>query len=257
MLLAIDVGNTNITFAAFSGTGLVNEWRIATSGSRTAEEYGVWLNQAMALDNLRPADIKDVIIATVVPDALFNLKGFCKRYFKVEPMVIGAPGVDLGMTPKIDNPKEAGADRLVDAVAAHSKYGGPLIVIDFGTGTTLDVVDADGNYAGGIIAPGVNLSLDALHQAAAKLPRIAVEKPDRVIGKNTLECMQSGIFWGYICMVEGLIAKIRAEFGEDLKTVATGGLATLFATGTEAIDHIDPDLTLTGLVEIYRKNRPD
>jgi type III pantothenate kinase len=255
MLLAVDVGNTNITFAAFSGKSLVKEWRIATSTSRTAEEYGVWLSQAMALDNLNTNDIKAVIIGTVVPGALFNLRGLCKRYFKCNPMVIGEKNVHIGMEPQIDNPKEAGADRLVDAVAAHTKYGGPIIVIDFGTATTLDVVDENGNYAGGIIAPGVNLSLDALHSAAAKLPRIAVERPNRVIGKNTLECMQSGIYWGYISMVEGLVKRMRDEFGMHMTTVATGGLAALFARGTDMIDHIDKDLTLTGLVEIYHKNK--
>lgn len=255
MLLAIDVGNTNITFAAFSGKSLVNEWRIATSSTRTAEEYGVWLSNAMSLDGLKLKDINHVIIGTVVPGALFNLKGMCERYFGCKPMVIGEPDVDLGMVPQIDNPKEAGADRLVDSVAAHSKYGGPVIVLDFGTATTLDVVDGDGNYAGGIIAPGVNLSLDALHAAAAKLPRIAVEAPERVIGKSTLECMQSGIYWGYISMIEGLIKRIREEYGEELQTVGTGGLASLFAKGTDMIDHIDKDLTLTGLVEIFNRNR--
>ena len=254
MLLAIDVGNTNITFAAFSGKSLVKEWRIATSASRTAEEYGVWLSQAMAIDSLKTADIKNVIIGTVVPGALFNLVGLCKRYFQCTPLIIGEDNVDLGMIPQIDNPKEAGADRLVDAVAAHSKYGGPLIVLDFGTATTLDVVDENGNYAGGIIAPGVNLSLDALHAAAAKLPRIAVSKPLHVIGKNTVECMQSGIYWGYISMVEGLIKRMKDEFGSDMKTVATGGLASLFAKGTDSIDYIDKDLTLSGLVEIFYKN---
>ncbi|WP_373088897.1 type III pantothenate kinase [Sneathiella sp.] len=254
MLLAIDVGNTNITCAAYKGRKLVNEWRIATSGSRTAEEYGVWLSQAMMLDGLKLGDIKDVIVATVVPEALFNIKGFCRRYFGVSPMVIGEPGVDLGMEPLIDNPAEAGADRLVDAVAAHALYGGPLIVVDFGTGTTLDVVNAEGNYIGGVIAPGVNLSLDALHKAAAKLPRIAVERPARVIGKNTLECMQAGIYWGYIAMIEGLITRIRAEYGAPLKIIATGGLAVLFDKGTDVIDHVSPDLTLTGLVEIFYKN---
>ncbi|MBL4739535.1 MAG: type III pantothenate kinase [Sneathiella sp.] len=255
MLLAIDVGNTNITFAAFSGTSLLNEWRIATSATRTAEEYGVWLSQAMSLDKVNLNDIKAVIIGTVVPESLFNLKGMCKRYFNCTPLVIGEANVDLGMIPQIDNPKEAGADRLVDAVAAHSKYGGPLIVLDFGTATTLDVVDEDGNYAGGIIAPGVNLSLGALHKAAAKLPRIAVEKPAKVIGKSTLECMQSGIYWGYVSMIEGLIERIQNEYGQKLKTIATGGLAPLFAKGTTKIDVVDGDLTLTGLVEIYRRNK--
>jgi len=254
MLLTVDVGNTNITCAAFQDRDLVNEWRISTSGSRTAEEYGVWLSQAMSLDGLKLGDIEHVIVATVVPEATFNIKGFCRRYFGVSPMVIGEEGVDLGMKALIDNPAEAGADRLVDAVGAHAKYGGPLIVIDFGTGTTLDVVDEDGNYTGGIIAPGVNLSLDALHSAAAKLPPIAVSRPERVIGKNTIECMQAGIYWGYIAMVEGLVDRIRKEYGSDLKTVATGGLANLFFRGTDIIDHVDLELTLTGLVEIFYNN---
>lgn len=256
MLLAIDVGNTNITFAAFSGRSLIKEWRIASSATRTAEEYGVWLSQAMSLDDLKLSAIEDVIIATVVPAALFNLKGLCRRYFSCDPLVIGESNVDLGMKPLIDQPSEAGADRLVDAVGAHAKYGGPLIVIDYGTATTLDIVDENGNYCGGIIAPGVNLSLDALHQAAAKLPNIAVERPDTVIGKNTLACMQSGIYWGYISMVEGLVIRLRAEYGAELKTVATGGLATLFSKGTNIIDHVDNDLTLTGLLEIYYFNKP-
>lgn len=255
MLLAIDVGNTNITFAAFSGRRLIKEWRIASSATRTAEEYGVWLSQAMSLDELKLSAIEDVIIATVVPAALFNLKGLCRRYFGCEPMVIGEPNVDLGMKPLIDQPNEAGADRLVDAVGAHAKYGGPLIVIDYGTATTLDIVDDQGNYCGGIIAPGVNLSLDALHQAAAKLPNIAVERPDTVIGRNTLACMQSGIYWGYISMVEGLVNRLRAEYGAELKTVATGGLASLFSKGTDIIEYVDMDLTLTGLLEIYYLNK--
>jgi type III pantothenate kinase len=254
MLLAIDVGNTNITCAAYQGRDLVNEWRIATSSSRTAEEYGVWLSQAMSLDGLVLGEINHVIIATVVPETTFNLKGFCRRYFGVSPMVIGEEGVDLGMRPLIDNPKEAGADRLVNAVAAHVIYGGPLVVIDFGTATNFDVVDGDGNYIGGVIAPGVSLSLDALHAAAAKLPRIAIERPQRVIGKNTVECMQAGIYNGYLAMTEGLIQRIQEEYGEKIKTVATGGLAPLYHKGTDIIDHVDGNLTLTGLVEIFYRN---
>ncbi len=254
MLLAVDVGNTNITCAAFEGRDLVNEWRIATSSSRTAEEYGVWLSQAMSLDGLKLDQIKSVILATVVPEATFNIKGFCRRYFGVSPMVIGEEGVNLGMKPLIDNPKEAGADRLVNAVGAHTIYGGPLVVIDFGTATNFDVVDGDGNYIGGVIAPGVNLSLDALQKAAAKLPRIAISRPARVIGKNTLECMQAGIYCGYLAMIEGLVSRIREEYGENIKTVATGGLAALYHKGTDIIDHVDEDLTLTGLVEIFYKN---
>ena len=254
MLLAIDVGNTNITCAAYKDRALVNEWRISTSGSRTAEEYGVWLSQAMAIDGLKLNEVTHAIVATVVPETLFNIKGFCRRYFGVTPLVIGETNVDLGMTPLIDSPSEAGADRLVNAVGAHSLYGGPLVVIDFGTATNFDVVDGDGNYIGGVIAPGVNLSLDALYRAAAKLPRIAVERPARVIGKNTIECMQAGIYCGYIAMVEGLVTRIREEYGAEMKTVATGGLAPLFSRGTEMIEIVNGDLTLAGLVEIFYRN---
>lgn len=253
MLLAINAGNTNFNFAVFDGERLVGEWKAATDAARTADEYFVWLERLMALGGVGVDDVDAAIIATVVPQALFNLRRLCRHYFGSDPLVIGE-NADLGIEIRIDRPEDAGADRLVNAVAAHTHYGGPLMVLDFGTGTTFDVVDGDGNYCGGVIAPGVNLSVEALYMAAAKLPRIAVERPDRVIGKDTLGAMRSGVYWGYVALFEGLIERIEAEFGAPMKVIATGGLAPLFAGATRAFDHVDPDLTMRGLLEIHRRN---
>jgi len=255
MLLAIDAGNTNTVFAVINDDGaVVGRWRITTNGARTADEYIVWLNQLMLLDGLAVGQITGVIISTVVPQALFALTLLARRYFKKDPLVVGTPEVDLGVEVRVDRPAEVGADRLVNSVGAHVTYGGPMIVIDFGTATTFDIVASDGAYEGGVIAPGINLSLEALHSAAAKLPRIAIEKPTQVIGKSTVPCMQSGVFWGYVGLIEGLVARIRAEYGEDLRIVGTGGLATPLATGTDLLKTVDTDLTIKGLVAIYRHN---
>lgn len=255
MLLAIDSGNTNIVFAVYDGDERRGEWRAASDAKRTADEYGVWLNQLMAIDGLARDDITDAIVATVVPETLYSLKTLCRKYFSADPMIIGDPSVDLGVGVLVSAPDEVGADRLINAAAAHWRYGGPLIVIDFGTATTFDIVDADGNYFGGVIAPGINLSLDALHMAAAKLPRIAVQKPETVIGKRTVPAMMSGIYWGYVGLIEGLLSRIEAEFGAPMAVVATGGLAPLFAEATNRIQHLDPDLTLRGLAEVHRRNK--
>jgi type III pantothenate kinase len=254
MLLAIDSGNTNIVFAVYDGDARRGEWRSSSDAKRTADEYSVWLNQLMALDGLGTDDIDDAIIANVVPETQFSLKTLCRKYFGCDPLIVGEPGVDLGIEILVEVPDEVGADRLVNAVAAHRRYGGPLIIIDFGTATTFDVVDENGNYFGGVIAPGINLSLDALHSAAAQLPRVAVERPERVIGKHTVPAMMSGIYWGYIGLIEGLVARIIDEFGTPMKVVATGGLAPLFAKGTEAIETLDLELTLRGLAEIHQRN---
>ena len=254
MLLAIDSGNTNIVFAVYDGAERRGEWRSSSDARRTADEYGVWLSQLMALSELRATDITDAIVATVVPETLYSLKTLCRTYFNCEPMIVGEPEVDLGLEALVEAPDDVGADRLVNAAAAHSRYGGPLIIIDFGTATTFDVVDGDGNYFGGVIAPGINLSLDALHMAAAKLPRVAVQRPKQVIGKRTVPAMLSGVYWGYIGLIEGIIARIRAEYGAPMKVVATGGLAPLFADGTDVIEHLDADLTLRGLAEVHRRN---
>jgi type III pantothenate kinase len=256
MLLAIDSGNTNIVYAVFDDAGTNRgEWRGSAKSTATADELGVWLAQLMDFAGLDRHSIDAAVIATVVPDTLYTLKTLCRKYYGCEPLVVGEPGVDLGLRVLLDRPEEVGDDRLVNAVAAQERYGGPLIIVDFGTATTFDVVDGDGNYCGGAIAPGINLSLDALHMAAAKLPRVEVARPERVIGKTTVGAMQSGIFWGYVGLIEGLIARLREEFGGPMSVVATGGLAPLFAEATDAIEHSDPDLTLRGLLAIHKRNR--
>ena len=255
MLLAIDAGNTNIVFALHDGDELRHKWRISSSSSRTADEYMVWLTQLMKLEGFDPSDITGAIIATVVPQALFPLQLLCRRYFKCEAMVVGDDSVDLGIEVKLENPREVGADRLVNAVAAHKLYGGPMTIIDFGTATTFDVIDDQGNYHGGVISPGVNLSMEALHMAAAKLPRVAVEKPAKVIGDGTVSAMQSGVFWGYIGLIEGIVQRIRAEYGKPMKVLATGGLAPLFNDSTDVIEIVDQELTTRGLFEIYDRNK--
>ncbi len=254
MLLAIDSGNTNIVFALYDGLEQKGEWRSSNDARRTADEYGVWLSQLMSLGKSGPADVTEAIIATVVPETLFSLKTLCRKYFECEPLVVGEPGVTLGIEALVDSPDDVGSDRLVNAVAAHMRYGGPLIIVDFGTATTFDVVDGDGNYFGGIIAPGINLSLEALHMAAAQLPRVAVRRPATVIGKRTVPAMMSGVYWGYIGLIEGLIDRIQDEFGAAMTVVATGGLAPLFAEGTDVIEYLDGELTLRGLAEVYRRS---
>ena len=257
MLLAIDVGNTNIVFALCEGAEIRQRWRISTDGQRTADEYAVWLNQLMQLEGVERAHIDAAIIATVVPPTLFNLQRLCWKYFHVEALVVAAGEIDFGIRIDLPNPAEVGADRIVNAVAAHAAHPGDLIIVDFGTATTFDVVSADGAYKGGVIAPGINLSMDALYQAAAKLPRIAVEPPPGnggVIGKNTVHAMQSGVFWGYIGLIEGLVARITSELGTTPTVIATGGLATLFNRHTAAIDQVDGDLTIRGLIRINDLN---
>ena len=254
LLLAIDAGNTNIMFAVFDGDRLLARWRAATDADRTADEYAVWLTQSMALRGIDPGRIGDAIVATVAPQALFELESLCRDYFGRAPKVVGE-GVSPGLRVRVDRPDEVGADRLVNAVAAHALHEGWLIVVDFGTATTLDVVDDRGDYRGGAIAPGVNLSLEALERAAAKLPRVSVRKPRRVVGVATVPAMQSGVYWGYVGLLEGLVSRIRDEVGEPMTVVATGGLAPLFKDATPAIDTVVPDLTLHGLMLLYRSNR--
>ncbi|MGL6043405.1 MAG: type III pantothenate kinase [Sandaracinobacteroides sp.] len=266
MLLAIDVGNTNIVFALVEGGEIVQRWRIATDARRTADEYAVWLHQLLQMEQVDRAGVTDVVIASVVPQTLFNLRGLARKYFGSEPMVVGAQGVDYGMPVNLPNPAEVGADRIVNAVAAHGIWPGDLVIIDFGTATTFDVVSAAGGYEGGVIAPGINLSMDALYRAAARLPRIAVEPPADglgVIGKGTVHAMQSGVFWGYVGLVEGLVARIKDEIAaapnglfprEGVTVIATGGLAALFSRHTRTITHVDPDLTIKGLMRIHARN---
>jgi type III pantothenate kinase len=255
MLLAINANNTNTVFSVWEDDRLRGAWRAATDARRTADEYVVWLDHLLGLESLSRRDIDGAIMASVVPEANFNLLTLCRRYCNSEPLVVGEPGVVLGTKALVDRPEEVGADRLVNTVAAHDRYKTPLIVVDFGTATTFDVVDGDGNYCGGVIAPGINLSITALHMAAAKLPSVRIRRTDRVIGKDTVACMQSGLFWGYVGLVEGLVARIKQEFGQTMGVIATGGLAPLFDGTIAAIEHTDPNLTLWGLRIVYERNR--
>ncbi|MBF0092978.1 MAG: type III pantothenate kinase [Alphaproteobacteria bacterium] len=254
MLLAIDCGNTNIVFALFDGDTVRGQWRASSKLDRTADEVGIWLLQLLGMEHIDRSEVDGAIIASVVPSAVFGLRGLCRRYFGCEALVVGEPEVELGIKVLLERPKEVGADRLVNAVAAHRHYPGPQIVIDFGTATTFDVIDAEGNYCGGAIAPGINLSLSALHMAAAQLPLVAIAKPGRVIGTSTVEAMRSGIFWGYVGVIESLVRRTEAEFGATMTVIGTGGLASLFAEATDVIQHHDPDLTIRGLLEIHRQN---
>jgi len=250
MLLAIDAGNTNLVFALVDGGTIKTRWRIATDPRRTADEYAVWLHQLLELEGYAKADVKAVIIGTVVPRALHNLEVLSTKYFGVDALVAGQGAVAWPIAFDVDEPHNVGADRALNAIAAHAKHKGNLIVVDFGTATTFDVVDASGAYKGGIIAPGINLSLDALVNAAAKLPRIAIEAPKddlSVIGRTTSGQMLIGIYWGYVAMIEGLIERMKRELGGSVTVVATGGLADLFDEHTQVFDAIEPDLTIQGL----------
>jgi type III pantothenate kinase len=256
MLLAIDCGNTNVVFAVYDGEKLLGQWRAATKTERTSDEYGIWLTQLIERDGVSVAAVTHAIVASVVPGKNFDLERLCQKFFNCEPKFIGDAGVDIGATVRVDNPREVGADRVINAIAAHTTYGGPLIVIDFGTATTFDVVDSTGAYCGGCIAPGINLSMEALHMATAQLPRLPVVNPGSapIVGTSTVAAMTSGVFWGYIGLIEGLVARIKAERGEAMKVVATGGLAPLFAEATPVIEFIDADLTLRGLLAVHRRN---
>ena len=249
MLLAVDVGNTNVVFALFDEGDIRARWRIATDPRRTGDEYAVWLLQLMEIEGIERAAVTQVIVSTVVPRARHNLEVLGQKYFGVTPLFAGEGAAEWDFPIDVDEPRSLGADRAVNAIAAHATYPGDLIVVDFGTATTFDVIDFNGAYKGGIIAPGINLSLDALVNHTAKLPRIAIESPRdaTVTGRNTEDQMLIGVFWGYVAMMEGLIARLRAEIGRPAKVIATGGLALLFDKHTEIFDAVDADLTLHGL----------
>ena len=257
MLLAIDAGNTNLVFALIDGDRTIrSRWRIATDPRRTADEYAVWLNQLLELDGRSRSDVNAVIIGTVVPRALHNLEVLAQKYFGVDPIIAGQGAAQWGFFLDVEEPQSLGADRALNIIAMHEAHPGEdAVIVDFGTATTFDVIDYSGAYKGGIIAPGINLSIDALVSAAAKLPRIAIEAPETssVIGRNTVEQMQIGIFWGYVAMVEGLLARLKAEIGRPAKVIATGGLAVLFEPRTDAFDVVEADLTLQGLAILYER----
>lgn len=255
MLLAIDVGNTNTVFGIHDDNTWVNQWRSATDPTKTADDHAAWLWRLADMHGADLSQINGCVISTVVPQAVFNFRNLARRYLHVEPMFIGDPDLKTGMEIRISRPEQVGADRIVSALGAHKQYAGNLIVIDSGTATTFDVVAEDGAFEGGIISPGVNLSVKALHDAAAQLPRIAIQRPAHVIGHDTISAMQSGVFWGYIDLIDGLVNRIKKEYGKPMSVVATGGVAALFEGASETIDHYDQDLLIRGLLEIYRLNK--
>lgn len=255
MLLVINANNTTTVFGVFDGHAKRGAWRIATNANRTADEYAFWLSGLMGLAGIGRGDIDGVILSNVVPQTSFQMKTLCRTYFGGDPLVVGEPDCDPGIGILIDRPEEAGADRIANAVGAKNRYATPAVVIDLGTATTFDVVDAAGNYCGGVISPGIGLSFEALYTRAAKLPRVEIRRPRRAVGRTTVEAMQSGIYWGYIGLIEGTLRRIEAETGQTYTIIGTGGLVPLIADGTSAIHHVDQDLTLLGLVDIYRRNR--
>ena len=254
MLLAIDVGNTNTVFAIIKGKQVIGSWRCSTYPGRTCDEYYVWLKTLIGL-KANISDMEAVIISSVVPGVLFNLEQLCQRYFETEPLIVGSENCRLPVEVRIDQGVRVGADRLVNTVGAYDQYGGDLIVVDFGTATTFDVVDKDGAYIGGVISPGIDLSLRALHEAAAALPQVSVVKPPAIVGKNTLDCMHSGIFWGYISLIEGICRRISEEQGRKLRVIGTGGYSLVLAEGLHLFDKINVELTIHGLSIIYNFNR--
>jgi type III pantothenate kinase len=254
MLLTIDCGNTNTVFAIWNGTEFLADWRCDTDQTRTADQYYVWLSSIMALQNIK-ATITDVIISSTVPRVVFNLRVLSDRYFNTRPLVVGKPDCLLPIDVRVDEGTAVGPDRLVNTVAGYDLYGGDLIMVDFGTATTFDVVAADGAYIGGVIAPGVNLSLDALHRAAAALPHVDISKPQSVVGTNTVACMQSGVFWGYVGLVREICARIKAERDREMRVISTGGLAPLFQQTEALFDAYVDELTIHGLTVIHKFNK--
>lgn len=253
MLLAIDIGNTNIGIGVFEGDKLMATWRLSTDVHKLADEYAVICLNLLSMKGLAFKDIDSAIISSSVPPLVTTFDDLCRRYFKVQPLVVG-PGIKTGVRISIDNPREVGADRVVNAAAAHRLYGGPLIVIDFGTATTLDAVSKEGDYLGGAIAPGINISAEALFEHAAKLPRVELVRPQKAIGTNSVAAMQSGIIFGYVGLIEGIVARIQEELGGSARVIATGGLADVIARETGVVNALEPDLTLVGLRLIYEMN---
>ena len=253
MLLVVDVGNTNIVLGLMEGFDVRHQWRI-TTGTRTTDEFGLLLLQLLQLNGVEPSSLDGAAISCVVPSTLYSIQKGIRRYLELESLVVGR-GLRTGMPVRMDNPREVGADRIVNAVAAREAYGAPVVVVDFGTATTLDCVDSSGAYAGGVIAPGYQISAEALFQRTSKLPRVQVERPKRVIGTNTVHSMQSGLFWGYVGLVDGLAARCKAELKGEVPCVATGGLANLLSKDSQQIDRVDDFLTLRGLRILWERNR--
>lgn len=254
MLLAIDCGNTNTVFSIWDGEKLLCTMRTSTHHARTADAYFTWFSTLIGHYGIKP-EIDGVVISSTVPRVVWNLRVFADRFFGCRPLVVGKPDCLLPVAPRVDPGTGVGPDRLANAVGCFNRHGGDAMVVDFGTATNIDVVAEDGAYVGGVIAPGVNLSLEALHQGAAALPHVDITKPDKVIGTNTVACIQSGIFWGYVGLVRGLIDRVKEEYGKPMKVIGTGGLAPLFEQGGDLFDKVEDDLTLHGLIEIFNYNK--
>ncbi|MCM3762566.1 type III pantothenate kinase [Alkalihalobacillus oceani] len=253
MILVIDVGNTNIVLGVYEGRSLRYHWRMATSRQKTEDEWGMSIKALFNHEDVSIDAIKGIIISSVVPPIMYTLEQMCKKYFELKPMVIG-PGIKTGLNIKYDNPKDVGADRIVNAVAAIHLYGSPLVIVDFGTATTYCYIDENRNYMGGAIAPGISISAEALYTRASKLPRIEITKPAKVLGTNTVHAMQAGIYYGYVGQVDGIVNRMKAQAKQEPTVIATGGLAALIASEATSIDVVEPFLTLKGLQMIYERN---
>lgn len=254
VILVVDIGNTNIVLGMYEGSELLHHFRISTSRQTTSDEYGVMIYNLFRMAGVEAERIEGVMISSVVPPIVGVIEQMCRTYLKKTPLVVG-PGIKTGLNLRYENPREIGADRIVNAVAAVELYGGPVVVVDFGTATTFDCIDAQGTYLGGAIVPGIGISTEALYQRASKLPRIELEKPKKVIGRNTVHAMQSGIIYGYAGQVDGIVKRIRQEMNTELQVIATGGLAPLICAETESVREVNPLLTLEGLRLIYERNK--